>query len=205
MTDDLTEELEQEEDRDIIELEKDPTLGGGLEFDLYSPFRVDSQTTDPLEWDKFLKKINGIPVLIKNLITSADTVEFLIIISEQFDLSEEESASLARIIRDVLLTDVFLGDFPAVISQKLNIDIETASQLAQKVINELFAPAIEDIKNMQREKFRDRIVQARSSQTPPQPPPGAPLAPPRRPAGFVRPGERVQEGNVVDLRNRENQ
>jgi len=28
---------------------------------------------------------------------------------------------------------------------------------------------------------------------------------PRRPAGFIRPGEKVQNGNVVDLRNRENQ
>lgn len=39
-----------------------------------------------------------------------------------------------------------------------------------------------------------------------QPPPGAPPTPPaqpRRPAGFVRPDERVQEGNVVNLRNRE--
>lgn len=36
---------------------------------------------------------------------------------------------------------------------------------------------------------------------PPQGPPAAP-AQPRRPAGFVRPGEVAQEGNVVDLRNR---
>lgn len=203
MINDLAEKLEQEEDRDIIELEKDPALGEGLAFDLYSPFRIDSQTTDSLEWDKFLKKINGVPVLIRNLITSADTVEFLIIISEQFDLSAEESASLARIIRDVLLADIFLGDFPMLISQKLGVDGETANQIAQKIVSELFAPAIEDIKNTQREKFADRIAQSRGGQPPPGAPPVAPS--PRRPAGFVRPDERVQGGNVVDLRNRENQ
>ena len=31
--------------------------------------------------------------------------------------------------------------------QKLNIDLQTAQQMSSKIINELFAPAIEDIKN----------------------------------------------------------
>lgn len=40
---------------------------------------------------------------------------------------------------------------------------------------------------------------------PQQPPSGTPPAVPRRPAGFVRPGETAQQGNIVDLRNKNNQ
>ena len=43
--------------------------------------------------------------------------------------------------------------------------MNTANQIAQKIVTELFVPAIEDIKNMQREKFKDRIAQNRSNQS----------------------------------------
>jgi len=179
---DLEENLEQD-NSEITEIEKNPEPWRGLDFNLYSPFRVDLQTTDPLDWDKFLKKINTLPVSIKNTLTDADTVEFIIMISEDFDLSDEQSSNLSRIVRDILLADEFLGDFPRLISSKLGVDMNIANQVANKIASELFAPAIEDIKNMQREKFKDRIAQAKSNQAQ-QPPPN------------------IEQGNVINLRDR---
>src|SRR3989338_2186398 len=182
MTTNLEENLEQE-DLDMTEIEKNPELWRGLDFNFYSPFRVDLQTTDPLDWDKFLKKISALPVSITNILTDANTIELIIMISEDFDLSDEQSSDLSRVVRDVLLADVFLGDFPALISSKLRVEASIASQIANKIVNELFAPAIEDIKNMQRGKFKDRIAQVRSSQTQ-QPPPN------------------TEQGNVINLRDK---
>ena len=101
-----------------------------------------------------------------------------------FGLTIDQKASLVRIIRGILLADEFLGDFPSLISSRLGVEMNTANQIAQKIVNELFAPAMEDIKNMQRGKFRDRIAQTRSSQTQ-QPPPNV-----------------STEGNVINLRHK---
>ena len=76
--------------------------------------------------------------------------------------------------------------------QKLNIDLQTAQQMSSKIINELFAPAIEDIKNAAG-KFPDRVGQGGASATrptmpQPPPPPQMKNAPP------------INQGNVIDLR-----
>lgn len=171
---------------------------------VFSPFRVDADKLSGNEaiWQDFLIKVNASLKKVQNILIDVETIDFLAGITEEFGFSEGQSKELTRTVRDILLADIFLGDFPALISQKLNIETETTNQIVQKIIGELFAPAIEDIKNIQREKFGDRIAQARSDQ--PQQIPPAPVQP-RRPVGFIRPDERVQEGNVVDLRNRENQ
>lgn len=176
---------------------------------IYSPYEVDFKELLSSEktWNVFANKFIKLPFAVKDIIVSRTTADYLKILYSRIGLDQNQSADLSRIIRDVLLTDIFLGDFPTLISQKLNIETKTASQIVQRVVNELFAPAIEDIKKMQREKFEDRITQIRSGQIRQSPTPQQPLIPAqsRRPTGLVRPSEIVQEGNVINLRDRENQ
>ena len=154
-------------------------------MNIYSPYQVDLEELLLVkkDWDIFANKFIKLPINVKDVINSATTDYYLEFICKKLGLDQNQSSDLSRIVRDILLADAFLGDFPSLISSKLGIEINTASQIAQKIVSELFAPAIEDIKNMQREKFKDRIAQAKSNQTQ-QPPPN------------------TEQGNVINLKNR---
>ena len=154
-------------------------------MNIYNPSQVDLEELLLVKknWDVFANKFIKLPISIKGVITSATTAYYLEFLSKKTNLNQSQSSDLSRIVRDILLTDIFLGDFPVLISSKLGVDMNIANQIAHKIVSELFAPAIEDIKNMQREKFRDRIAQVKNKQTQ-QPPPN------------------TEQGNVINLRNR---
>lgn len=117
------------------------------------------------DWDIFANKFIKLPLKVKDVMTSATTDYYLEFLSKKVGLDQNQSSDLSRIVRDVLLADAFLSDFPALISSKLGVEASIANQIANKIVSELFALAIEDIKNMQREKFKDRIAQNRSNQS----------------------------------------
>jgi len=133
----------------------------------------------------FMARTLKLPPSVQGIFRNFSTAEFIEEnLGQMFGLTIDQKASLVRIIRGILLADEFLGDFPSLISSRLGVEMNTANQIAQKIVNELFAPAMEDIKNMQRGKFRDRTAQTRSSQTQ-QPPPNV-----------------STEGNVINLRHK---
>lgn len=152
----------------------------------YSPYQVDLERLLLVkkDWDIFANKFIKLSVNVKDVMISSATAYYLEFISKNFDLNQNQSSNLSRIVRDILLADEFIGDFPVLISSRLQIDKTVAGQIAGKIVGVLFAPAIEDIKNTQKEKFKDRIVQTKSNQTR-QPPPNV-----------------STEGNVINLRNR---
>src|SRR3989338_9864136 len=136
-------------------------------MNIYSPYQVDLEELllTKEDWDVFANKFIELPVSTKDIMVSDITASYLKNLSEKFGLDQNQSSDLSRIVRDVLLADAFLGDFPALISSKLGVEASIANQIANKIVSELFALAIEDIKNMQREKFKDRIAQNRSNQS----------------------------------------
>jgi len=152
----------------------------------YNPYEVDLQELLLVKknWDVFANKFIPLPINIKNVMISLETAYYLEFLSKKLGLNQNQSSDLSRIVRDILLADEFLGDLPVLISSKLGVNMNIASQIAGKILSVLFAPAIEDIKNMQREKFKNRITQARGNQTQ-QPPPSV-----------------STEGNVINLRNK---
>ena len=163
-------------------------------INIYSPYEIDVEkfSSDPRVWEIFANKFMNSLDNIKNLMLLT-APGYSWILAQTYDFSDLQSADLSRIIRDILFGDLFIGDMVVTISQKLNIDLQTAQQMSSKIINELFAPAIEDIKKMQREKFPDRVGQGGASATrptmpQPPPPPQMKNAPP------------INQGNVIDLR-----
>ena len=153
----------------------------------YSPYQVDLEELllTKEDWDVFASKFIELPVSTKDIMVSDTTASYLKNLSEKLGLDQNQSSDLSRIVRDVLLADAFLGDFPVSISSQLGVDMNTANQIAQKVVSELFAPALEDIKNIQREKFKDRIAQNRSNQSQQSPQ-----------------NTNTEQGNVIDLRKK---
>ena len=154
------------------------------------------------EVGRFIAKTLKLPASVQNIFRNFSTAEFIEEkLGPAFSLNADQKTEITRILRNILLADLFWGEFAKTVSDRLQVDTNTANQIVKIITEQLLTPALDDIKTMQKNKFGDRIAQAKENQT--QPPP-APPVPPRRPAGFIRPGETVQQGNVVDLRNTDN-
>ncbi len=181
---------EEQIDLEFSEYEKDPSFNPGMDFDLYSPFRVDSVNKAPSEQDSFLQRVDSLPTSIKNLVTNIDTVEKIISYVEDFDLDEEQTSSLSKIVQKVSLGEIPITRLAVVINGDLGID--RAQELAEKMVRDLFATTIEDIKKIQHEKFPDRMSGSQGSVPKPS---NQTLTPPAPPG--------INQNNVVDLRNKQ--
>lgn len=141
------------------------------------------------EMGRFIARTLKLPTNVQNVFRDFSTAEFIEEkLGQTFGLSGDQKAELTRILRDILLADLFWGDFPKEISARLQVDPDTANQIVKTITDQLLAPALEDIKAMQKEKFKDRIEQGVSSQGQQSP---------------VSSSE--EQGNVINLRNRNNQ
>ena len=95
-------------------------------------------------------------------------------IGPQFKLSPDQIKDLTRIVRDVLLSSLYVGNLVQEIGKRLGVDEPTAKQIATALVEQVFKSAMDDIKALQVATFKDRIQQ----KTP------------------------QQEGNVINLRDR---
>ncbi len=192
---DIDNNLTQEQvDYEVSQFEQSPNVNWGMDFEYYSPFRVDAKNISEASWENFLQKVNMLSVPIKNILTDANTVEFIITLAEDFELSNDQSASISRVIRNVLIGDLLVNDLTTSISQKLTLDQDTAKQIRDSIVNNLLAPITEDIKKLQDEKFPEttnRPVMPSRPQTPKIP---------ERPDLKIE--QDINRNNVVDLRNK---
>ncbi len=137
-----------------------------MDRSIYNPFDVDmaSILEDDPRWSVFQSSYSVLPENIKDILVLEPTTMYLYGLSLQYGLNEDQSANISRIIRDILLVQAPIINMPQMISNKLGLDIEQSKQIANKIVSELFAPAIEDIKKMQREKFGQKPTQPRQTQ-----------------------------------------
>jgi len=160
-----------------------------------TPFSVDLFSPSGENFfEEYTKKIAPVSVPIKNILMDSSTTDFVENLGQAFILSLEQKNDVLRIIRDILLGDLSAGDMTVTIAKKLTISQQTAQQIRDKIVKELFAPAIEDIKKIQREKFPDRVGQGSVNTT--RPTMSQPPAPPQ-----MKNGPPINQSNVIDLRN----
>ncbi|MBI2062575.1 MAG: hypothetical protein HYT64_02715 [Candidatus Yanofskybacteria bacterium] len=187
--------LTQEQvDYEVSQFERSPNINLGMNFEYYSPFRVDAKNASEISWESFLQKVNTISVSIKNVLTDANTVEFIITLAEDFELTDNQSANISRIIRDTLVGDLFINDLTVTISQKLILDQDTAKQIRDKIVNNLLAPIIEEVKKLQTERSPEKV--SRPAVIPELQTPRIP----DRPDLKIEP--EINRNNVIDLRNK---
>ncbi len=116
-----------------------------------------------------------------------------------YRLTSIQSASLSRLIRKVLIGEIYIGDLPTQIYSDLNLEQSKARELAGILATQLFQPELEDIKKVQATKFPGRLPQK----------PTTPLEPaatrgdlPLTGQAQHYQGEELPEsgGNIIDLR-----
>jgi hypothetical protein len=155
----------------------------------FSPFFVDSKSMPDLDWGKFQDKIDKIPPSLYDLLVDDKTSMFIEALTQKYVQLNTQGAEIARIIRDVILADIYIGDMPAQFSSKLGVDQNTALEIARIIVSQLFAPVIEDIKKLQFQKFG----KLPGSSTPQQ------VSVPRPVSGAELP---ETGGNIIDLRSK---
>jgi len=152
--------------------------------DNYCPYEVMTDSLkDTGSWNIFGLKYLNLPLSLQNILMDSPTMEFVAEISDTYHLLESQARELSRIMGNVIIGDLFIGNMTSEIGERLNLPPETAQQIRNQIVSELFAPAIEDIKKVQREKFANKI--GNQPQTPAPKPPTD-----------------INPGNVVNLRNK---
>ncbi len=158
----------------------------------FIPYFVDNSKTPGFDWERFQDKIDELSENLYNLLVDEKTADFVGSLARRYAQLNVQGPDIARIIRDVVLADVYIGDMPTQISSKLGIDQNMATEIARAIVSQLFAPVIDDIKKLQLQKFG----KLPSSSTPQQ-------AQQTRPPQHI-PGEELPEtgGNIIDLRSK---
>lgn len=167
------------------------------EYFRLSPYYVDNIDTPGFDWERFQDKIDSISENLYGVLTDEASLNFIKSGLQRYGLSFVQGQEIARIIRDVVIGDIFIGDMPAELAGRLGVDQNTAREMANLIISQLFQPVLEEIKKVQTAKFPERVAQRQM--TP------APTGLPAQTGGQPRPipGADLPEtgGNIIDLRN----
>ena len=157
----------------------------------FSPYFAEQDIEKNGERAGFLNLFNGLPQTVKNLVTSLDAAEKIVNIGKTFGLDEFDTEALSFAIRKIATGEVFIGNGVELIAGETGLPLERAKNVLGLIVNEVFAPALEDIKKIQTSKFPQRFgvpVQPQSQVPPPVKQPEPPQA---------------TNPNVINLRNRQ--
>ncbi len=151
-----------------------------------TPFNVDLFGVKPENYFAIYTKIVlSLPESIKNILMDFSTAEFIEEnLGSSFNLTSEQKTEITRIIRDVLLGDLFIGEMAQSVSIKAKLDPDEAKKIKDSIVSVLFKPAAEDIKKLQTERFPEKI--------------NKPI--PEKPDLKIEPD--INRNNVVNLRNK---
>src|SRR3989338_3520875 len=177
------------------------------EFTYFTPYSVDVFNFDnPVDIKVYMDKFKYVGGATKDLIFNSSTADF---IQEElvpkFNLNKEQGREITRIIRDVLLADIFIGDKVSEIQKRLEINEGKAKQIASMIVTDLFTPALGEIKATHSARFGHRlgvpIQDKRAAESTPAPIQARPGPPPKT---FSNPAVNldVNKSNVLDLRNK---
>lgn len=165
-----------------------------------TPYNVDLYDLNEAERNIYIDKTLSIPLSMQNILTDFSTAEFIEeTLGARFDLSPGQKKSIARIIRDILLGSVYLGSIIELIEQGSSFSKEEAKEIADMLVFNLFQPAIEDIKNSQKQIFSGKpLVQASSTL------PSLKTERLARQPIIPKPNSmpNINENNLIDLRNK---
>lgn len=167
----------------------------------YSPFFADAAKMSDLDWERLNVKIDQLPQTLADFLIDIKVSEFVDTLTQKYIQLSPQGSEMARLIRDVVIGDIFIGNMPKEISSRLGIDQAFAREIANLIVSQLFTPIIEDLKKVQNERFPGKL-------------PAKPTAQPQGPSlqgpslhqqhSDHYQGEELPEsgGNIIDLRNK---
>lgn len=171
-----------------------------------SPYSVDGLQTPGFNYSRFQDQLDQLPGELLDFLLDPKPIEFIQSLTQKYIQLSVQGPDIARLIRDVVIADVFLGDMPQEVQRRLGLDPATAREVANLIARELFTPVLEELKQLHRTRFPNRVS--------PQPPTaniqqGQPAtgyqkttAPQIPSSDYHYPGEDLPEsgGNIIDLR-----
>lgn len=156
----------------------------------FTPLFVDSVLMSDLDWERLNMKIDKLPQTLADFLVDAGIPEFIDLLTQKYIRLSVRGPDVARLIRDVVIGDIFIGDMPQELSRRLGIDPATAREIANQIVSQLFTPILEDLKKVHNERYPGRL------------PTKAATTLPQEPRHYQ--GEDLPEsgGNIIDLRSR---
>lgn len=157
-----------------------------------TPFNIDFISEDEGQIKKYFSQISQLPNSLKILFIDFSTAEFIEDrLGPQFQLSPDQKKEITKIIRDIIIPKIYLGDLVKTVQEKLKIDEVKAREVANFIFTNLFSKeALEELKKLHVVKFgQTRQISA------PQNLSGQESVSTRKP-------ESINNPNVIDLRNK---
>lgn len=155
----------------------------------FSPFFSEPEGLDDSGRLALRARISALPISLQDLLVDYQTAEIIETVTNRFGFGEEQIRNLVTTIRSVIVADVYIGTLISALENGLKIPREQAREIANTVVDQLFKPALSDIKEVQRQKFGHLMPQAAGGKTPPVKAPGADLP--------------ETGGNIINLRDKE--
>lgn len=95
-----------------------------------------------------LKIFEKLPKNLQDLMSSEDTGAFLLYLGQKYNFPDEKVHLLSKIVGDVILGLLLFPNLASEIANKIALDQNVASQIAQEINNELFAPVAHLLKGV---------------------------------------------------------
>jgi len=112
----------------------------------------------PNDVEAYMSKFKFLSPQVGQIVFDYSTAEFVDEkLGQAFGLTVDQKLNITRTIRDILLGDTFIGDMTQTVKITLGLDETKANDLVSMIAGELFPPAIESIKLVQRLKFPFKI------------------------------------------------
>lgn len=180
-----------------------------------TPYDIDIYALSGSKLEDYIFAVVQLPEVLGHILTDFSTAEFIEdSLAPQFQLSAPQKADITRIIRDVLLNDLSIGDMVNTIASKLQVDPQKAKDIANQIVSQLFAPVTGDLQQLQKQKFGDRTggnpeVEPRVTSPQPETSYQKPITSPPLPPGSSFHDQNMAQkdiletgGNVLDLRQK---
>src|SRR3990167_2448059 len=160
--------------------------------DTFDPIKVDDLyfAQHEEEQNQFYQQLKTLPGSIAGVLFGMETAAVIEKISQEKKLNQKQSEEFSRLIRKILTAEVYLGNIVQELKNKLSVTEETAKELANDLISQLFDESLEDIKKLHVEKFGR---------------PAADVATPSNSKSQIPERDKPQiinPGNIVNLRNK---
>ena len=150
-------------DPQIIPQQTVSGISGGGELSLYqyftaSPLFADFKDFNSPERKIFLSAYAGMSQGLKNFLASTETATSISSVGLSYSLDDNQVSKVAGTLRELIMGNIFIKDFPITVSSKLGIDDIKTGEIVNKIVSKSFGPIIEDVKRIQRSKFPDKVM-----------------------------------------------
>lgn len=149
------------------------------EAKIYDPYEayLASVLNDQFKYNLLHDKLSALSDNLLDFVFSSETAEFIKDkISVPLEIGQQQTKEIAKIVTDLILADIYLGNVVSEIQNRLGIDEQKVKTIAGLIVGELFQPILEDLKKIHIEKFAknmpkqsqqqadDRIVDLKNDQ-----------------------------------------